>query len=98
MADSWDDMRRAKEEQFFEEQNKQALARLKARGQGAERISPVSGKPMHQRTIMGVVVDVCPETGGIWLDSGELEQLLKAVQGESKEGWASGFFKSLYRK
>ncbi len=101
MTDSWDEMRRAKEEQFFEEQNKAALARLKARGAGDKRISPVSGQPMLQKTINGVVVDVCPVTGGIWLDAGELEQLMKSAAEGGKQGdngWISGFFKSLYKK
>ena len=97
MSNSWDEMRRAKEEQFFEEQNKAALARLKSRGANEQRISPVSGQPMVQKTISGVVVDVCPVTGGIWLDAGELEQLMKAASGgkEQSDSWTASFFKSL---
>lgn len=104
MAGSWDEMRRAKEEQFFEEQNKQAMARLKSRGTTTPRLSPVSGKPMEQRTLMGVVIDVCPDSGGVWLDHGELELLMKATEENAKskepqsEGLVGRFFDSLYKK
>ena len=99
MNDSWDDMRRAKEEQFFDKQNKEALARLQARTGQKERLSPISGKPMEQRTIMGVVVDVCKESGGIWLDKGELEQIISASGNSSKnDTWFGGFLDKLYKK
>jgi Zn-finger nucleic acid-binding protein len=39
-------------------------------------ISPVSGKPMLVLELHEVEVDYCPETGGLWLDDGELELLL----------------------
>lgn len=33
---------------------------------------------MEAREFLGVLVDVCPTTGGIWLDSGELGRLQRA--------------------
>ncbi len=42
------------------------------------RLSPVTGEPMEAREFLGVLVDVCPTTGGIWLDTGELGRLLRA--------------------
>lgn len=101
MNDSWDDMRRAKEEQFFDQQNKEALARLKSRTGAGHRPSPITGKPMEQKTIMGVVVDYDSESGGVWLDRGELEQIVKASQGKGHEHsstWFGSFFNSLYKK
>jgi Zn-finger nucleic acid-binding protein len=89
-GDSWDGMRKAKEEAYFEKVNREALERLQKRPKGAERLSPVTGKPMDQITIMGVVVDHCPDTGGIWLDNGELEQILKGyskMEKDEREGW-----------
>ena len=38
--------------------------------------SPVSGEPMLVLELHEVEIDYCPETGGIWLDDGELELLL----------------------
>ncbi|MBX7145404.1 MAG: zf-TFIIB domain-containing protein [Oligoflexia bacterium] len=98
-SDSWDEMRRAKEEQYFQNQNKEALNRLKARGSGARK-SPITGEPMEQLTLHGVVVDRCPSSGGIWLDKGELEEILKASTKEGGAGtsWLQQFMKGLYSK
>ena len=42
--------------------------------------SPISNQPMTQRVIDGVEVDICPTSGGVWLDKGELEKLLSRVR------------------
>lgn len=34
----------------------------------------------------GVLIDVCPECKGVWLDRGELEKLLAAGSFEEEEG------------
>lgn len=97
MADSWDDMRRAKEEQFFEEQNKAALARMKARKSSAARTCPVCSKGMEQRALMGVIIDVCPNNDGVWLDNGELEEIMKSSGGDMprSESWFGSLLKGL---
>lgn len=41
--------------------------------------SPIDGSPMRQIVRNGIEIDVCPTTGGIWLDKGELEKLLALV-------------------
>lgn len=43
-------------------------------------VSPIDGSPMKQINRYGIELDVCPTTGGIWLDKGELEKLLSVVQ------------------
>lgn len=43
-------------------------------------VSPIDGSPMKQVVRHGIEMDVCPSTGGIWLDKGELEKLLAMVQ------------------
>lgn len=48
------------------------------------RPSPVTGQDMAEREFLGVEVDVCPATGGIWLDPGELGRLIRAAPGELK--------------
>lgn len=37
--------------------------------------SPIDGSPMRQINRYGIEIDVCPTSGGIWLDKGELEKL-----------------------
>jgi Zn-finger nucleic acid-binding protein len=85
MSDAWDERRKAQEESYFESLNKQALERLAAKKQQPARPSPVTGMPMEVVTVMGTVIDRCVVSGGIWLDAGELEQLLVA----SKDNTAS---------
>ena len=80
MSDAWDERRRAQEDGYFENLNKQAMARLAAKRTQPARLSPVTGKPMEQITIMGVVADRCVDSGGVWLDNGELEHILTAAK------------------
>ena len=96
MADSWDDMRRAKEESYFDKKNREAIERLskKKENQGP-RPSPITGKPMEQVVLHGVVLDRCVDSGGFWLDAGELEQLLEAGNNEKSEQATLDFFKGL---
>ena len=94
MSNSWDEMGKAKEGSYFDKKNREALERL-AKKQEAEkpRISPVSGKPMEQVVLNGVVIDRCAESGGVWLDAGELEQLIHASQDEKNS--LAGIFREL---
>ena len=99
---SWDDMRRAKEGSYFEKKNREALERLKKKSEEEKpRPSPITGKPMEQVVLNGVVIDRCAESGGIWLDAGELEELIDAAKaaeaekGEDENSGISGFLKGL---
>lgn len=93
-------MRKAKEDEYFEKKNKEALMRLAEKSKDKPRLSPVTGQPMEQIVINGVVVDRCPTSKGIWLDAGELEQLINASMAKSEEAntWLSGLFSSLKGK
>jgi hypothetical protein len=79
MTSSWDEMRKAKEDSYFDKKNREALERLAAKKDIARK-SPITGEVMKQEVILGVVVDRCPTSGGIWLDAGELEQLIHNFQ------------------
>lgn len=43
--------------------------------------SPIDGSPMRQIKRYGIEIDMCPTTGGVWLDRGELEKLISLLQG-----------------
>lgn len=45
--------------------------------------SPIDGSPMRQIHRYGIEIDVCPSSGGIWLDRGELEKLMALVKEEA---------------
>lgn len=83
MTDSWDDRRRAQEDSYFDKVNQESLARLSRKQQGPARLSPITGKPMEQIVAFGAVVDRCTTSGGIWLDAGELEQILISAKESS---------------
>jgi hypothetical protein len=76
MSDEWKKREEAFENIFFQKKNEEALARLRER---LPRKSPITGEPMTHKTILGVIVDECPTSGGIWLDKGELDQIMEAI-------------------
>ena len=78
MTDGWKERKIAQEEEYFRKKNELALKRIQENTEPA-RISPVTGKPMKQETFMGVVIDRC-ESGGVWLDNGELEEIINHLQ------------------
>lgn len=45
--------------------------------------SPIDGSPMKQIHRFGIEIDVCPTSGGIWLDKGELEKLMMILKEEA---------------
>jgi Zn-finger nucleic acid-binding protein len=94
--DIWMAMASGKEGSYFAEKEEEALKRLSAR-QASERKSPITGEPMTQEVLAGVVVDRCPTSGGIWLDAHELEQILDHVtNAESKSLSVSSLLHSLF--
>lgn len=44
--------------------------------------SPIDGAPMQQINRYGIEIDICPTTGGVWLDKGELEKLMALLKEE----------------
>jgi len=51
-------------------------------------ISPIDGSTMRQIRRYGIELDVCPTSGGVWLDKGELEKLVTLVSDEASEAEA----------
>lgn len=86
MTDSWNEMRLAKEGQYFEKQNNRALQNLK-RTTPRERNSPITGKPMRTVLLEGMLLDVCEDTGGLWIDKDELLEVLRHIKSPHGETW-----------
>ena len=99
MTNSWDEMRKAKEDSYFEKRNREALERISSAKKIAKPLlSPVTGEPMEQVVIDGVVVNRCKSSGGIWLEPAELEQLVETHKHHSDgvvASWVSNFMKSI---
>jgi Zn-finger nucleic acid-binding protein len=45
--------------------------------------SPIDGSPMREIERYGVKMDICPTSGGIWLDKGELEKIIMMIREEA---------------
>ena len=58
MSDAWDDMRKVKEESYFDKKNKKALARLANKQQSEKpQPRPITGEPeaLHQGWLNAVI-------------------------------------------
>jgi hypothetical protein len=56
----------------------------------AKRKCPDDGTWMEKEIVRGIVLDKCPRCGGVWLDSGELNLIKKAIQDAAAGNFASG--------
>ena len=85
MSDIFEERRRGLEEEYFRRKDKESLQRLREAIQEearAKRTEPVTmncprctGK-LHAETYDEVNIDRCDTCGGVWLDAGELEQII----------------------
>lgn len=81
LGEKLEERRRAEEERYFEQQNRAAIEKLRAKkASGAAPAAvtmrcPRDGETLVERTETGTTIDVCPKCEGIWLDKGELERV-----------------------
>ncbi len=75
------------EDEYFVRLDAELLKQRRAELDAQRAASPDAAVPAHcprghgelsERQLEGVVVDICPECGGMWLDAGELELLRDA--------------------
>jgi len=74
------------EDEYFAREEHERLARLRAK-EAADRVAaerkshhlrcPKCGATLLSEHFHGVQVERCPEDGGIWLDAGEIDLLMK---------------------
>ena len=92
MANGMDDRRKGLEEEYFHRKNKEAIEKLRAKMKVAEEAKaaglssmqcPRCDGTLKESKFEEVLIDTCDKCGGVWLDSGELEQLTKKETG----GW-----------
>lgn len=73
---------RAKEDIYFAERDRELIEKLRARLQKVEKSKadltcPKCPGKLEAYTFMGIALDRCAACGGIWMDQGELESVLK---------------------
>jgi hypothetical protein len=99
MSEIFDERRKALENEYFHRKERETLDKLRAKlaaeaaasGQAAGRQCPLGHGALTEVPHDSVVIDRCENCGGIWLDQGELQQLLNQNQGG---GWLDSFKKS----
>jgi uncharacterized protein len=89
---SFDERKKGLEEEYFHRKNKEAIEKLREKMKVAEEAKAAGASSMRCPRCDGtltesrfeeVSIDTCEKCGGVWLDSGELEQLTK----REKSGW-----------
>jgi Zn-finger nucleic acid-binding protein len=100
MTDMFDERRKGLEEEYFHRKNQEAIEKLRAKmkvaaeakaaGISSMQCPRCDGGTLTETKVDEVLIDRCDNCGGIWLDSGELEQLTKS----EKPGWLSRLWSS----
>jgi len=85
---------KADEDNYFAEQDRAKLERLRAQGTQAAAalgLCPRCGIPLVSAQELQVRTERCPNCGGIWLDQSDL----KFICERNEEGWATRWLRSL---
>ena len=101
MSKGMDERRRGLEEDYFRKKDQEAIEKLRAKMKVAEEAKaagissmkcPRCDGSLKENKFEEVLIDTCDKCGGIWLDSGELEQLTSKEN--EKGGWFSRYWGS----
>ena len=101
MPDAMDERRRGLEEEYFRRKDQEAIEKLRAKMKVAEEAKaagissmkcPRCDGSLKESKFEEVLIDTCDNCGGIWLDSGELEQLTD--KDKEKGGWFSRYWRA----
>ena len=97
MSNPMDERRKGLEEEYFHRKNKEALEKLRekikvseeAKAAGASTMKcPRCDGTLHESKFEEILIDTCDQCGGVWLDSGEFEDITK----KDKGGWFSRYW------
>lgn len=97
MSNPMDERRKGLEEEYFHRKNQEAIEKLREKMKVAEEAKAAGTSSMQCPRCDGslkeskfeeVLIDTCDKCGGVWLDSGELEQVTKKETG----GWFSRYW------
>jgi hypothetical protein len=99
LGDKLKEKRKADEDRYFAERDKALLEKLRQQSLGAEEEKaratalmrcPKCGEKLATRDVKSVTIDECPSGHGMWLDTGELEQLAE----RERDSWLGRLFLS----
>jgi len=90
MANKWDERKKAQEEEYFVNKERELLAKMKAKQESeakeaAKKASymkcPKCGDSLKERSFQKILIDQCTGCNGIWLDAGELDEVAEKEGG-----------------
>ena len=99
MPSGMDDRRKGLEEEYFHRKNQEAIEKLREKMKVSEEAKaagissmkcPRCDGSLNESKFEEVSIDICDKCGGVWLDSGELEQVTQKETG----GWFSRLWRS----
>jgi len=97
MPNDLDERGNALENEYFHRQEKELIAKMKAKLEAESAREVVAKCPhkgcdcdMKEVDFENIKVDMCDKCGGVWLDGGELAQLMSKE--ENKGSWFSRLF------
>src|ERR1041385_2164201 len=97
MANRWDEREKALEDEYFVNKEKELVEKLKSKQDRESKQSrqqicsmrcPKCGEPLKERSFQKIAIDQCTGCNGVWLDSGELEQVAE----KDESSWLGRFW------
>ncbi|HMJ07652.1 MAG TPA: zf-TFIIB domain-containing protein [Pyrinomonadaceae bacterium] len=90
-----EDRGQALENEYFHRKEKELIEKMKAKLAAEETTTsgikcPKCDGTLHETDFESVKIDVCDTCSGVWLDAGELAQI---VDKDKDSGWFGGLFK-----
>lgn len=95
MASDLEDRGQALENEYFRRQEQELIAKMKEKlqAEGSKNLElkcPKCDGSLHETDMEDVKIDVCDKCTGVWLDPGELAQIMaKDDKGGASGGWFS---------
>jgi len=95
MAADMDERGQALENEYFHRKERELIEKMKAKLAGEETKSlgikcPKCEGTLSETDFETIKIDICDKCTGVWLDPGELAQIVDKDKGG---GWFGGFFK-----
>lgn len=86
---------KALENEYFRRKERELVEKMKEKLESEEAKAlelqcPKCEGRLYETEYEGIAIDVCNKCSGVWLDAGELAQVIEKNEGS---GWLSRFFK-----
>jgi hypothetical protein len=96
-----EDRAHALENEYFRRQEQELIEKMRAKlasegNQASQRDCPNGHGKLVETNYENIKTDVCGTCHGVWLDAGELAQILHKEKGTGESGGGSGLFGRLF--